>query len=63
LREEVKVGALHLLAVVHAGAEMLVAPHNVLEGGRDKKVLLLQAQLLAFEEVVVGVEDTGNVLQ
>ena len=40
----------------------LEAPDDVLEGGSAHEVLLLQAELLAFEEVIVGVQHAGDVL-
>ena len=40
----------------------LEASDDVLQGGGHQEVLLLQAQFLALEEVVVGVEHSGDVL-
>jgi len=46
------------------GSELrgLVTADDILQRGGAHEVLLLQTQLLALEEVVIGVQDTGNVL-
>eukprot|EP00047_Mylnosiga_fluctuans_P003292 m.228426 g.228426 ORF g.228426 m.228426 type:complete len:867 (+) comp11740_c0_seq1:45-2645(+) len=60
-RELLEGGAL-VLAVRGASAEVLVAADDVLQRRRHEEVLLLEAQLLALEDVVVGVEYTRDVL-
>ena len=41
---------------------MLEAPDNIMKGGSTQEVLLLQPQLLPLEHVVVGVENTRDIL-
>ena len=45
-----------------AGADVLVASDDILQGGGHEKVFLLQPQLLALKEVVVWVQHARNVL-
>ena len=54
-----------MLGVGHVpGAELgvLEAPDHVAESGGAEEVLLLEAQPLPLEHVVVGVEHAGDVL-
>ena len=41
---------------------LLVAAQDVLQGRRDEEVLLLEPEFLALKDIVVGVEDLGDVL-
>ena len=41
---------------------MLEAPDNIMKGGSTQEVLLLQPQLLPLEHVVVGVENSRDIL-
>eukprot|EP00128_Syssomonas_multiformis_P015811 Colp12_sorted_trinity150504_noHs@1565 len=59
LREVLEVGTGDV-AVAEGGR--LVTTDNILERGRGQEILLLETKLLALEEVVVGVEHTGDVL-
>ena len=40
----------------------LELPENVLNRGRDEKILLLQPQLASLGHFVAGIEDLGDVL-
>ena len=44
-------------------ASLLEAPDDVLQGGAGEKILLPQAQLLASQRVVVGVQHVGDTLR
>ena len=59
LRHLAEVSPSHLSA---AELRVLEAPDHILQGGRAQEILLLQAELLAAKEVVVGVEHPGDVL-
>ena len=51
-----------LLRIEHLPA-LLVAAQDVLQRRGDEEVFLLEPQFLALKDVVVGVEDLGDVLR
>lgn len=52
----------HAHRVTRAVVARLEATDDVLQSGSDEEVLLLQAELLSHEHVVVGVEHASDVL-
>lgn len=59
VRESIKGGTDSILG---AKFGCLEPPDDVLKGGCHHEVLLLQTQLLALKEVVIGIQHTRNVL-